>query len=207
MPKWNGRDPVVHRAGDPPFALYHLAGKPPHIRKQPIDLCSYFGGSSGVWIPQGRDQVLGTHPLLGMTFGQWINRFNWEVNLEFQLGGTSNSYDVIYNGVTTSTSRYNGTYAGLNFGYSIIEVKKSVVYLTGGVGATGFRPIAQDKDNDGLSFDTFTKNCGVGIHHFGNKGHLLGATLLYTFLDYQNPGGTPLDGNAVTLRLTYAGFE
>ncbi len=32
-PAWNGRDPVIHRPGDEPYALYHMASPYPHVRK------------------------------------------------------------------------------------------------------------------------------------------------------------------------------
>jgi hypothetical protein len=47
----------------------------------------------------------------------------------------------------------------------------------------------------------------LGVHHFGKKGNLFGVMLLYNFVGYQNPGGTPMDGNAVTLRIIFGGFE
>src|SRR5262249_8595172 len=100
-PAWNGVDPVIHRPGDAPFSLYHLSHPYPHIRKQPKEITSYFAFNTGMWIPTGRDCVLGSHPLLGMNFGQWINRFVWDFNLEFQLGGTSTPYQVMYNGNLT----------------------------------------------------------------------------------------------------------
>jgi hypothetical protein len=206
-PAWNGRDAVIHRPGDKPYSLYHLSGRYPHILKRPKEICNYYAFYTGMWIPTGRDRVLGSHPLLGINFGQWINRFMWDFNLEFQLGGTSTAYNVIYNGVPTTSNHYGGNYIGLNFGYSLVSVKKSVVYLTGGIGGTGFVAVKGDNDHDALSINSFTTNCGLGLHHFSKKGNLFGAMLLYNFVDYQNPGGTPMDGNAVTLRLIYGGFE
>jgi hypothetical protein len=206
-PRWNGRDAVIHRPGDRPYSLYHMSRPYPRVAKPPKELCNYYAFYTGMWIPTGRDQVLGSHPLLGMNFGQWINRFNWDFNLEFQLGGTSTAYQVMYNGTPTTSNRYGGTYVGLNFGYSLVTVKKSVVYLTGGIGATGFTAVRADNDNDGLSINSFTRNCGFGVQHFGKNGNLFGAMLLYNFVGYQNPGGTPMDGDAVTLRLFFGAFE
>jgi hypothetical protein len=160
-----------------------------------------------MWIPVGRNQVLGSHPLLGMNFGQWINRFMWDFNLEFQLGGTYLPYYVIYNGTKVPSNRYGAAYLGLNFGYSLISVKKSVIYLTGGIGGSGFTAIPGDDDNKELSINSFNKNCGLGIQHFGKNGKFFSGMLLYNFIDYQNPGGTPMDGNAVTIRLIFGGFE
>jgi hypothetical protein len=160
-----------------------------------------------MWIPTGRNRVLGSHPLLGMNIGQWINRFNWDINLEFQLGGTSTAYQVIYDSLPTTSNRYGGAYIGLNFGYSLISVKKAVIYLTGGIGGTGFTAVRGDNDHDPVSINSFTKNVGLGMHNFGKKGNLLGIMLLYNFVGYQNPGGTPMDGNAVALRIILGGFE
>jgi hypothetical protein len=206
-PAWNGRDAVIHRPGDKPYSLYHLERPYPKIRKQPHDLTNFYGLYSGMWIPTGRDRVLGSHPLFGMDFGQWINRFMWNFNLEFQLGATSNYYNVIYYGATTPSNRYGAVYVGVNFGYSLFTIKKSVFYLTAGIGGTGFTPVEGDDNHDELDINSFTRNVGVGVQHFSKKGNLVGVALLYNWVGYQNPGGTPMDGNAVTVRLTLGVFE
>lgn len=160
-----------------------------------------------MWIPTGKDRILGTHPLLGLEFGQWINRFNWDFNLELQIGATSNPYNVVYYGQTVPTNLYGGSYAGLNLGYSLLSLKRSVLYLTAGIGGTGFTAEKGDDTHDPLNINSFTKNCGLGLQHFGKKGDLFGVMLLYNFVGYQNPGGTPIDGNAVTLRIVFGAFD
>jgi hypothetical protein len=207
-PLWNGRDAVIHRPADSPYSLHHLARPFPAVQKPPPEVTSFCTFYTGMWIPTGRDRVLGSHPLLGVELGKWTDRFMWEINGEFQMGDTNTPYTVVNNnGVSTTSSLYEGTYLGLNFGYSLITIKRSVFYLTGGVGWTGFVAINGDDNTSQLSINTLTSNYGMGFQHFGKKGTLVGAALLFNYLNYQNTGGTPMDGNAVTFRLTIGVFN
>src|SRR5690348_5926990 len=74
-PICNGRDAVIGRPGDSPYSLHHLSRPYPRTRRLPKEICYYYGLYSGMWIPTGRDRVLGSPSLLGASFGQWINRF------------------------------------------------------------------------------------------------------------------------------------
>jgi hypothetical protein len=203
-PRWNGRDAVIHRAGDKPYTLYHWDGRSP---KGPKEICSFVTYYTGMWVPDGRNRILGTHPLLGMSLGQWVNKLMWDLNFELQLGSAPSSYRVVNNSDTIRSCRFNGMYFGLNLGYNLVNVKKSSIFLTGGVGGSGFTTVQGDDNHDGRSISAFNKNFGLGIHHFGRNGKLVSAMLLYNVINYENPRGTPLDGNAVTLRLMFGGFD
>ena len=128
-----------------------------------------------------------------------------EFEFEGRFGSAASSYHVLYSDTVRTTRHYFGAFIGLHLGYGVINFKSTSIYLLGGLGYDGFDSveITTPGENSNVEIGSLNVNGGIGIQHFPKKGGYLGAELLYNAIHYQNPGGTPLDGNGITLRLTF----
>jgi hypothetical protein len=188
-----------------------FAGRIPHYntrrRKPPAEVYSFTAVTSGVWIPTGWNDRLGVHPALGMIVGVWSNRMLYQLNTEFRFLDAANSYTVMYEGAPLTQKKYFGGYLGMHVGYAVVCMPMNTVYVLTGCAYDGFDAVDGDDTHQALTINSLNVNFGAGIHHFGKKGGLLGVELTYDIINYNNPGGTPLNGNAITLRLSVGFLE
>jgi hypothetical protein len=173
--------------------------------KSPAENYQEYAITSGTWIPTGWNQALGVHPLLGFAGGVWHNRMLYELNMEFRFVETPRDYTVIYQGAPLSQKKYFGGYLGMHVGYGFICQPMTTVYGLVGIGYDGFDAVEGDDTHDPLSINSVNFNVGSGIRHFNKDGGFIGIEATYDVINYNNPGGTLLNGNAVTVRLVWGG--
>lgn len=171
------------------------------------DVEKYLGWAvtSGLWIPQGHSRLfLGIHPSLGLMVDGWYGNFVFDAVLEFRFLNAAHEYTVLYQGVPETTKGYFGGLIGAQFGYAFLNSENTSAYAFGGLGLDGFDAIDQDTQHeDAVSINVLNKNLGLGVRRsFKNIG-FFGVEILYNFIHYHNPGGTPLDGNSVSLRFLF----
>jgi hypothetical protein len=170
-------------------------------RKLLVDASLY----TGIWIPFGKNKLLGNHPLIGFTFGVGTKRMTFDLAGEFRFLKSKSVYQVEYDGVLTDTDHFFGGYFGLEANYELKRSLRSRWYFLTGIGTEGFDAIKSDPDNDkkGVSIFVFNANAGVGWRTFSRDGTFGGVELRHNFARYKNKSGTNLDGNSVTLRLMF----
>jgi hypothetical protein len=177
-------------------------------KQKTVERYSELALTSSAWIPRGPIRLLGPHPSMGLMLGGWRNRFLYEINVDLRWGSSLQPYSVFYQGTAVKTTNYEGGYAGINIGYGVVNLKSSTYYLLAGLGGESITSIDSDNQgNGGLSISSFCPDVGVGLQHYGKKGGLVGFELQYNFLDFQNPQGTPLAGNAFTFKLILGGIS
>lgn len=157
----------------------------------------------GTWMPYGNANTLGTHPSFGFLFGFSKKRMMFDMVMEFRTGKPNNSYQVMHQGLLVTTDHYFGGYFGVDVGYEFMSYGRSRFYFMTGIAADGFDSIEPEEDQKGKSFFVLNLNAGAGWKLFTRDGSYVGLDLRHNWMNYENTGGTPLDGNAVTLRLLY----
>ena len=188
-------------------AFRRIQAKQPEQPEPPRDLYSFAGFTAGMWVPVGRNFILGPHPSLGLVLGGWRGQWLAEFAMEFRFGEAIHHYEVLYKNSVEISHKYFGGFIGFHVGYAVANLKNTSIYLLGGLGLDGFDAIEIDDQHDqAVSINSLNLNSGLGFQHYDKKGGYWGIELLFNLIHYQNPGGTPLNGNGVTLRLTRGGI-
>ena len=177
--------------------------------KTPVERYIGWAATTGLWIPQGHNRLsLGIHPSLGIMADGWYGKVVYDVAIEFRFIKAEREYTVQYQGAPEKTNHYFGGFIGLHVGYAFLNSGNNSVYGLGGFGLDGFDAIEEDYQHENsVSINAFNKNVGIGIRHFDNKGRFIGIEILYNFINYKNPGGSPLDGNGFSVRLLFGGVR
>jgi hypothetical protein len=180
-----------------------------HYIDEPLTQLRYreAGATSGVWIPTGRNRVLGVHPSMDFTIGGWRGRWYTDFEMGLRFNRSAHDYQVLYNDTLRTTHHYLGYSVAMAIGYGVANFKDTSVYILAGLGFDSFDsvqvPQTPNNDDNAAGLNSFKMITGIGMQHFPKKGGYWGVELLYNTLYYQNPGGTAVDGNAVTLRLVF----
>jgi len=163
---------------------------------------------SGIWLPTGNAKLLGPHPIVGVKVGAVKKRFDFGALIEFRFIRSANTYQINYNNNTVSTHNFLGGLLSVYLNYDIAKLSNSEIYVIGGFGWDGFDAIEKDPPTypKSITINSFNYNLGIGGRfHFSKKSKspYIGTELIYNFIDYENPKGTSIDGNTITIRLMY----
>jgi hypothetical protein len=160
---------------------------------------------TGVWIPGGHLGILGVHPSVDYGFGlrNRLNQFDGFASLRFV--NAPNSYTIIRSDTAYSRNFYLGGYAGFDYTRYLVYRPRFEAGLIAGIGVDFF-DVAGGGNNDSYlsptELDAFNYNFGIRCNYFIRPRTFVGIACKYHFLQYHNPGGTPLDGNAFTIDFT-----
>ena len=161
---------------------------------------------TGVWIPTDEAGTLGSKLQMGFNAGG--KRCNFEVNLSaiVRMLPSAIAYTYENDGVLYETNKYLGWYFGLDVGYEIIYFRGNGILLLSGIGWEGFsaNPWAQEPE-DMYNISSVNFNFGLGYRYYIGKGYYnyWEFDCKYNFIDYKNPGGTDLSGNAFSVLILY----
>ena len=164
----------------------------------------------GAWIPQDNLKLIGSHLFLGLRGGFKYKRLMTDATIGFRFGKSANIYQVHVNDSIWDTDHFFGGYIGLDLGFELIKFKTCEFDLIGGIAFDGFDAlqIEETKINTDISksINSLNLNVGLGYKHFFNSWNYIGIDFKYNFINYKNPRGTDLSGNAFTINLIY-GFN
>jgi hypothetical protein len=186
-----------------------LMGQSKNKQASPLyDQLAIFVGS---WIPTRNASTLGNQFVLGFRVGQSIKKFKYDWNIDFRLGQSMNRYTVKYNDSLVSSQRINGIYTGIGVSYDFVTKPIIKWYATMAFGIDGFVAIREQNPTfpTGKSIGSFNYKVGIGFRNYPhclNDRAYFSTELCFNFVNYQNEGGTPLNGNTFTLRLIL-GFQ
>lgn len=162
--------------------------------------------SAGFWIPTGAANTLGTKLQLGCLIGGKRCKFEIYGTALLRLFPASNEYTYEIDGEQFSTTNYLGWYLGLDFGYEILYYRRNGILLLAGMGLDGFSATPMSEESEELfNINSFNFNIGVGYRHYRRKNNysFFEFDFKYNFIDYKNPGGTDLSGNAMSFLFLY----
>lgn len=126
---------------------------------------------------------------------------------DYRFGGAAQPYQVMYKGKLQTTQSYTGAFIGCDVGYAFLSSPFSTVYAMCGFGFDEFDSIQDPNDQDSVIFHSINLNAGLGYKHFTKKGRMFGIEILQNKSPFENPGGTPIDGDAVSVRLLFGWVE
>jgi hypothetical protein len=161
----------------------------------------------GAWIPFDNLKMVGSHPFLGVRGGIKYKKYIIDATMGFKFGKSPNVYQVYENDSLWNTNHFFGGYLGLDLGYELFRIKKSSFDLIGGIAFDGFDVLDnnQQQSNSDISksINALNLNIGLGYKFYLNEWSYLGLDVKYNFVNYKNPRGTDLGGNALTINLIY----
>jgi len=161
----------------------------------------------GAWIPQDNLETVGSHPFFGFRYGIQYKKLIADVTIGFKFGKSPKVYQVYENDSIWDTDHFFGGYLGLDMGLEMVKIKNSSFDLIGGIAFDGFDALKADdpNSNDDItkSLNSLNLNVGLGYKYNINPWNYLGVDIKYNILDYKNPRGTDLSGNALTINLIY----
>lgn len=164
---------------------------------------------TGLWIPTGKLQTLGTHPEFGLILGGKTKKISYDLVMSFRVGKSKNSYSVkISNDSVVQSDYYLGGYFGCDLGYDLFYKSGHDFQILGGIGWDGFDAIEGDVDNDiqGVSLGALNLNAGLGYRYFLTNSFYLGLRTKYNFVDYSSSGKVDLKGNTISIQFIIGGL-
>ena len=157
---------------------------------------------TGIWIPTGKIETLGAHPQFGFFMGGKRCRFEYSLSVLGRFLPTANEFTVKHEGVLYDTTKYFGWYLGVDIGYEIFYRKGNGILLLAGMGWDAFRSEFIEEEETPVIRNSFNFNSGVGYRYYYREKESMSyieVDFKYNFLDFKNPGGTDLSGNAVSI--------
>jgi hypothetical protein len=153
----------------------------------------------------GNISLFGIRPNFGIAFGVKNLRHNLDVVIDFRAGPSSEEFEFVYEGELLKDDTWTGTYFGLEYTYDFINTKKFDIGISPGLGYDRITVVNGEDDDevDPKFLSSFNRNIGVVFKYkYGKRGGYLGLHLRYNWADYDNPGGTRLNGEYFNARLT-----
>ena len=166
----------------------------------------YLGG--GVWIPQGRLALLGVHPsITAFGIGRKTWSSEWDFNVALRFAKTAQPYTVLRRDSVYTVNHFFGGYIGVDYTRYLLHSKRFEAGVLFGVGYEGFDVNDSYSDSSPTgpppptSINSLSLNLGPRMNFYFNPKHYIGVIGRYDIVQYSNPGGSPLNGNAFTIDL------
>ncbi len=167
---------------------------------------------AGIWMPNGKLSSLGVHPTIGLVLGG-RNRLNeWDLVMDFRFINTPTPYKVLRQDSLYDRTYFFGGYVGIDYTRYFIHAPRFETGLIAGMGYDGFDISGSSNNSDEDNSDSYLKpteigsfnaNLGIRLNYFLTKRSFIGLSVKYNFINYSNHGGTPLDGNAMSIHLIF----
>jgi hypothetical protein len=160
---------------------------------------------TGLWIPTGNANLLGAHPQVGVYMGSKGCRFEPCFSFAFRFAPSDNDYTVRYQGSQYTTNEYLGWYMGVDLGYEFFYLRRHGFLLLGGAGWDAFQA-KTFSDEEYVWINSINLNTGLGYRLYYKEtadSAYIEIDIKYNFLDYKNPGGTDLSGNAFSINILW----
>jgi len=106
-----------------------------------------------------------------------------------------------------NTTHFLGVYIGLDLGYELFRFENISFNLIGGIGYDAFDALEVNEtcscETSRKSLGSLNLNIGLGNKYYIKNWNYIGVDLKYNIVDYNNPNGTDLSGNAITLNVIF----
>ncbi|MCP4705250.1 MAG: porin family protein [candidate division Zixibacteria bacterium] len=158
----------------------------------------------GSWIPQGNNKLLGNHPDLGFQIGGEGKLWRADFVFGFRFVQSKSNYLIDSLGQIVSTKEFSSTYLGAEIGLKFIDNSTISTDIFVGLGYDHLNSVKKINDpEEYVHHGSFTANIGLRQRIFidKRKGWYIGGIVRYGLVDYNNPGGTDLSGNTLTISL------
>jgi len=162
------------------------------------------GVNSGLWVPKGNLQIIGPKPTVGINLGVKTTNMFIDAVFEVRFGKTNRYVLINLRDTLVSTRNYQGGYLGVELTRILTRGKNGGFEIFAGLGYDIIEIIEdQQIAPEGVIFGSPVVHLGLGYRfHFRNRSWL-SIKPGYYFIDHQNPSGSPLSGNAISVRFTF----
>jgi hypothetical protein len=161
--------------------------------------------AGGVYVPYGNISLFGTRPTVGLVMGGKHLRHNIDLIMDIRVGPSEEDYTFVYQGDVITDDTWTGIYFGAEYTFDFINTKTFDVGISPGIGYESITALStdEDSDDDGKFLESFNYNVGLVVKYkYGKRGAYVGLQVRYNWADYENFGGTPLNGEYLNVRLT-----
>ncbi len=161
--------------------------------------------ATGVILNYGNLSIFGVRPNFGMVMGGKQLRHNYDLILDFRTGPSKDKYSFVYGDSLISEDIWTGMYLGAEYTFDFIHSRKLDVGISPGIGYDRITALTVKNDygEDAMFLSSFNKNIGLVFKYkYGKNGGYVGLHFRYNWVNYDNPGGTNLDGEYLNVRLT-----
>lgn len=176
--------------------------------KSPGHKYNQFEIFAGSWIPLGDVRILGDKFIAGFKVGGSKGKIRYYWVNDFRFGKSSNEYLVKYNDSTilSTDNFYLSLYSGLSAQIEMGSSSFARYFFSVGVGIDGFTALKKEPPQvtDGKSIGSMNYNFGFGyrIYSHANENASLVFEVSYNKIDYDNIGGSSMNGNTFSLRIS-----
>ena len=157
----------------------------------------------GSWAPRGHLAVIGAHPELYVEIGRRTRLDQVNLTVAYRFNDASQPYLILRHGVLLPQTHYDGYYVGLEYNRYLVHTLHFELGTITGLGWDAF-DISMDANETSnplypLVLRSLNGNAGLRLKgYFSGRGYF-GLIGKYNFMHYYNKGGTPLDGNALSI--------
>jgi len=159
---------------------------------------------SGSWRPQGNNKFLGNHPEIGIQFGGETKSLRFDGVISYRFSSAKDSFLVDSLGQIVPTNTFNSWLFGVEAGYKFLDFHKFSSDIFVGLGYDVIFSVTKAGDPETLkSHGSLGASVGLRQRVFLNEqnGWYVGAIVRYCIVDYNNPRGTDLSGNTLSISL------
>lgn len=151
----------------------------------------------------GNASVFGDRVNLGIVAGGKKVRHNYDIVWSFRVGPSRRAYTFQYQDSLINHRKWTGMYLGGEYTFDVIDTRLIDIGLSAGLGYDRITALTAENDlgEDPKFLNSFNRNVGVGIkYRVHDDGLYYGVQFRYNWVDYRNPGGSPLDGEYFNVR-------
>jgi hypothetical protein len=165
----------------------------------------HFSLYSGYWMPQGDNEVLGDHPVIGSKLGGKFDGWAMDCVGAIRLLDAADPFTIDHNDSVITSEGFLGYYFGFELGRELFRLPSHEFQLRVGAGFDGFRygPVKQGVSSQKVH--AFNANIGF-FYKYYLKGYTLpyiGFEGVYNFVDYERNGGDAVGGNVLEFRVAF----
>jgi hypothetical protein len=161
--------------------------------------------NTGYYRPFGKLERFGGHPVFGIGYGYNVMRHTGVLQLDFQAGPSRDSYTVVHNGAQITQRKWTGMYVGLEYYYALIKKEKFSFAISPGIGYDRITVIpGEDEDDEAKALRSLNGSIGFQGKYRYNEQYSLGLQLRINRADFNNPGGTTLNGGYITFKVSWS---
>lgn len=165
----------------------------------------------GVWVPNGNLSVLGPHPFLGLYAGSLGKRWEHGIAMNVRFLRSANRILVREEDSLFNSNYYFGLQLGYEAAYALYAKPSHRLEILGGAGVDIQQLLNEERfgyrDNYTNTAYSLNVNGGLGYRYFYSKFGYVGVQARYHAINFCNPRGTDLTGNAITIGLVWGGVS
>lgn len=168
---------------------------------------------AGIWMPVGVLSFLGPHPFAKIDLGINGKILSSNISIQCRFTESKNSYIVDSVNKLTDTlrsRRHFSAYLGFEPGFNLIKKEKIEFSIISGIGLDVFKAFypqdypegTEENDANPISFSALNLNLGLSLKLKNPRGGYWGFSARYEFLNYENPRGSDLSGDAISFSIS-----